>query len=188
LSQENIQSHINRFWPERHKETFTWTLGPIGDVLPDFVVCRVAPQSRQEPWVYVTMGASTVDVGGDYSVEFILLAPDEDALHVETLAMVAHFHATVERKLDLGHIVKIGRPWLGGSACDHLLVSLPYPFGPKLEWFCDTTEQKNTRFLWLLPITASEASYARASGVESLEQRFDQGAIDYVDPERTAVV
>ena len=33
-----------------------------------------------------------------------------------------------------------------------VLLSLPYPFGPKLEW-CGNAPEKRIRFLWLLPIT-----------------------------------
>lgn len=57
---ETIQSHLNSFWPDRQKEYFTWELGPIKKVLPQFVVCRVAPRSLQEPWIYVTVGASEI--------------------------------------------------------------------------------------------------------------------------------
>jgi hypothetical protein len=124
---------------------------------------------------------------GEYSVEFVLLAPDENARHIETLAIVTHYHAITTAKLDVGRIVNCGRPWLHNSACDHLLVSLPYPFGPTLEWCRSGTGGQDTRFLWLLPITASEASYASSWGVDSLEQRFDQCEIDAIDPQRKAV-
>jgi hypothetical protein len=36
-------------------------------------------------------------------------------------------------RLGLGHTLPIGEPWLPESACDHWLVSLPYPFGPDLQ-------------------------------------------------------
>jgi hypothetical protein len=48
--------------------------------------------------------------------------------------MVAYYHATSgDYRLDHGHTVPIGRPWIRGSSCDHLLLSLPYPWGPELE-------------------------------------------------------
>lgn len=54
--------------------------------------------------------------------------------------MTAHFHRTGSA-LGLGHTVNFGRPWLPGSSCTHGLVSLPYLFGPELEWL----QQPSTR-------------------------------------------
>jgi hypothetical protein len=179
--------HVNDFWPDRKADLFTWNLGPIREVLPDFAVCRLTPRIAGESWAYVSIGASDVEMEPDYSVEFVLLAPDENARHIETLAIVAHYHATSPVKLDVGHIVNVGRPWLGTSICEHLLVSLPYPFGPNLEW-CRPSSAKAIRFLWLLPITASEAAHARSFGLESLEQRFDELAIDAIDVQRSSAV
>ncbi len=187
MSGNKVFDHITGFWPHHSKELFLWELGPINEVLPEFQVCRISPQSQRDPWVYVSIGVSDVTVEGEYAVEFVLLAPDDNARHIETMAMVAHYHATMANKLDLGQIVNSGRPWLGDSKCDHLLVSLPYPFGPSLEW-CQGGPSKKIRFLWLLPITPSEVAYAEGFGVELLEQRFDEEEIEEVDPQRKAVV
>src|SRR5262249_51828732 len=94
MSENALQGHLKSFWPNRSMEYFSWELGPINKVLPGFAVCRVTPQSSQDPWVYVTIGASRVYVENKHSVEFLLLAPDDNARHVETLAIVAHYHAT----------------------------------------------------------------------------------------------
>jgi hypothetical protein len=186
MSSDLVKIHLESFWPNCQRGYFTWELGPIKDVLPSFLVCRIAPQSSQEPWIYVSIGANSVEMGAEYGVEFLLLAPDDNARHIETLAIVAHYHATTKNKLDAGRIVNCGRPWLDSSPCDHMLVSLPYPFGPNLEW-CRNSLSKDTRLLWLLPITKSEASFAASCGIESLEQRFDQREIDAIDPHRKAV-
>lgn len=50
---------------------------------------------------------------------------------IELLAMTVYYNRT--GKLGLGQTVPIGEPWLPGSTCDHLLISLPYPFGPDLQ-------------------------------------------------------
>jgi hypothetical protein len=40
----------------------------------------------------------------------------------------------------------------------------------------------------LLPITSSEAEFAKRHGSESLEAKFESVEIDYLDPHRPAVV
>jgi hypothetical protein len=101
---------------------------------------------------------------------------------VELLTVTAHYHRT-GRRLDIGHTVNFGRPWLPGSACDHALVSLPYLDGPALEW----SKDGSTRFLWLLPLTASEVAFKRTYGLDALEARFEQAEFNYLDPLRDAV-
>jgi hypothetical protein len=74
--------------------------------------------------------------------------------------MEAALHADKRYRLRAGSAVNIGRPWMDGSGADHLLVSLPYPYGPALET-CELGE-RHVRFLWLVPITAAEAGPASA--------------------------
>ena len=68
----------------------------------------------------------------------------------------------------------------------HVLVSLPYPFGPELE-VC-AWDGGHARLLWLLPITAAERDFEVAHGLEALEQRFDDAALAYSDTRRGSVV
>jgi hypothetical protein len=110
------------------------------------------------------------------------MARNADAAHIETLAMVAYYHHT--EGLDVGHTFPIGRPWCSGAACEHFLVSLPYPFGPKLELL----GRDDVRFLWLLPIHDSERKFWREQGPEALESRFDAAEIDFTDVNRPSVV
>ena len=99
--------------------------------------------------------------------------------------MLSHYHR-FESPLDLGHIVNIGQPWVEGSGCDRLLMSLPYPFGPTLEWL--RSEALTVQLLWALPITPAEAAFAEQNGVEELEQRFDAAKVHYWDPLRHSAV
>jgi hypothetical protein len=181
-----IRRHLDGIWPAQNKEHFTWQLGPIGQVLPDFTVCRIEPLRPENAWIYVTDGACEVETGKGYGLEFVLVAPDDDARHIETLAVVAYYHVTTDEKLDVGRIMYSGRPWLDQSRCDHFLLSLPYLFGPKVEW-CGNATEKQIRFLWLLPITKSEAHFAAHYGVEALEERFEKHEINTVDPGRQSV-
>lgn len=75
----------------------------------------------------------------------------------------------------MGHTVPIGRPWAERSDCDHLLVSLPYPWSPEFE-VCDW-EQGHIRVLWQLPVTAAEKAFRHEHGLEALEQRL----VDHLD-------
>lgn len=180
-----LRSHLERFWPERPHEEFEWTIGPIGESLPRFRVRRIAARSAREAWVYASIGAWEVTRDEASGTEFFLLAPSESPFHVELLAMVANLHADPRYRLSVGSVVDIGRGWTEGSSCDHLLVSRPYPYGPRLER-CEV-EGRLIRFLWLLPITAGEADLARRDGVDALERLLEQNEINPIAPTRPSV-
>ena len=182
----DLRAHLERFWAGRAKEAFEWTAGPIRSTLPRFSVLRVAPRSAKDPWIYVSDGARDVRTPDGQRLEFFLESPESDPIHVENLAMVAHFHADPRYGLSLGKVIAIGRPWMKQSRCDHFMVSLPYPFGPDFEWA--TLGERRVRLLWLLPITSSEAAFARANGCEALEERFEEAAFDVIDVDRISVV
>jgi suppressor of fused protein SUFU len=121
--------HLRTFFTGHECEEQVWTLGPAIEVLPQLRVAQFAPGPRSGVWVYATVG--TWEGRPDHRLEFLITAPHEDLRHVELLAMTAWYHH--EHELGLGHTFPIGEPWLPGSLCDHMLVSLPYPFGPSLE-------------------------------------------------------
>lgn len=77
-------------------------------------------------------------------------------------------------------------PRVKSSRCTHLLVSLPYPFGPAFE-HCQVNAMQ-LRLLWLLPITAAEAAFGRARGVDALEDLFERECVDTLDVMRASVV
>lgn len=181
---EAVRQHLSAFWPDHSHEEFAWPVGPIEGNLPGFRVRRVAPLVPTDPWVYVTVGASGATAGD--GLEFLILAPTESDSHVETLAMVANFHADPNHTVSLGRTIEIGRPWTEGAIADHLLVSLPYPYGPALE-HCEAPD-RHIQVLWLAPITAAEARYASERGLEALEQLLEQSAVDVISPGRPSVV
>src|SRR4051812_17576719 len=114
-----LRAHVDAWFPASAREEFSWTLGPIGSELPQFRVARYSAATPDEPWAYVSLGASEVERDGE-RVEFLILSPEETPRHVETLAMVTYFHADPRYGLTEAAIVDIGRPWLEGSAADHL--------------------------------------------------------------------
>jgi hypothetical protein len=183
---EGERSHLDRFWPDRSHEEFVWTLGPIRQSLPRFRVRCVAPAQRRDPWAYVTVGAWEATADDVHGTEFILLSPTEDPRHVELLAMVANLHADPRYRLGLGSTVDIGRPWMDDSAADHLLVSLPYPYGPALEK-CDLGE-RHVQFLWVVPITGAEADLVRSRGMDALECMLEESNVDVISPKRRSLV
>jgi hypothetical protein len=81
--------------------------------------------------------------------------------------------------------VPVGEPWLPGSRCDHLLICLPYPFGPELQT-CHVGD-RHVDFLWLLPITTGERDFKVANGLEALESRFEQRRLKYWDINRPSL-
>jgi hypothetical protein len=180
-----IHEHLKRFWPKNQRETFSWGPGPIRETLPHWQVVRITPLRSGEPWVYATVGAWEIPTEANCGMEFVLLSPREDPIHVETQAMVSNFHADPRYRVHLGKVLDIGRPWMDDSNCNQFLVSLPYPQGPGLE-NC-YVDGYHVRFLWLLPITATERRYLEANGQEALERRFEGSGINAVDPLRQSV-
>ncbi|MEH0936595.1 suppressor of fused domain protein [Micromonospora psammae] len=186
-SAEVLREHLARRFPTRPLDVLPPVAGPIHRQVPDFHVLRLAPGPGEGGWLYVTAGLWEATRRHGHALEFVLLAPEHADLHVETLTMVAYYHGSGgSYALDHGHTVPIGRPWLPGSACDHLLVSLPYPWGESLE-VCPVTDG-HLRLLWLLPITAAEKTYRHEHDLEALEQRLEDAGINPVDPRRPSVV
>jgi len=139
-----------------------------------------------DPWTYVSEGAWVVETVTDYRLEFVLMAHQESPIHVETLAMVANFHADPKHRLDVGHTINIGRGWTETASLTHFLISVPYPIGPSFE-FCEADSLK-VRYLWLLPVTESEVQFRHRKGLEALEALFDEKSIETLDPVRESVV
>ncbi|HYQ62452.1 suppressor of fused domain protein [Actinophytocola sp.] len=179
-----VRRHYSDFRSGRKHKDFEWTAGPMAGHLPEFRIRRIEPKKRSDPWVYATVGAWQATDGAD-SKEFFLLSPAQTPEQVETLVMVAYFHADPKHRLKIGSTVNIGRPWMGDAQADHLLVSLPYPYGPILE-HCDA-DGTHIQVLWLVPITASEAAYRRAHGLEALEQLLENDGVDMISPRRPSL-
>jgi hypothetical protein len=179
----SVEEHLLGFWRDASVSKRKWTRGPAKDLGHRFVIFEVSPTPQSNNlWVYCTAGSTNSD---DVGQEFFLVSETASERHVETLTMLSHYHR-FEARLGVGHIVKIGRAWTEESKCDQLLISLPYPFGPKLEWL--ETPKWRCRFLWALPISEREAAFAKENGVERLEQRFDAAKLRYWDPCRVDAV
>ncbi|MGW5667725.1 suppressor of fused domain protein [Micromonospora sp. NPDC003776] len=183
----HLREHLRNQFPTRMVEVLPPAAGPIYGRVPRFHVFRLSPGRGEYGWLYVTAGLWDATQHDGHGLEFVMLAAEPSDRHVETVTMTAYYHAAGGRNaLDLGHTVPIGQPWLPRSRCDHVLVSLPYLWGPDLE-VCAFPEG-HIRVLWLLPITKAEKTFRHRHGLEALEQRFEDAEIDPADPGRASVV
>jgi hypothetical protein len=176
-----LRQHLHTFFVGHPSEEHSWALGPALTELPRLRVAEFAPGPKFPGWVYATLGAW--EARPDHRLEFLITAPHQDLRHVELLAMTAWYHR--KEGLGLGHTFPIGEPWLPGSACEFMLVSRPYPFGPSLE-VCNIPDG-HLHYLWLLPITRQERQLKIQEGQEALERRFDACGLDFCDPLRASV-
>jgi hypothetical protein len=179
---EQIVAHYEKAWGS-NMQSRHWSSGPTWQLPPDFQILVFPPTQNPGMWKYATCGMS---LQGDANpIELHLLSKIESDAHLELLTMAAHYHLTCDY-LGLNHMVNIGHPWLPESQCDRGLLSLPYLYGPDLEWL--EMAGRRVRFLWFLPITASEAQFKKDHGIDALEDRFEAGNFDYLDPLRKSVV
>ena len=179
-----VEAHVRHFFAGHTIEAHDYDLGPERcAAVPGLRIIVASPGPRTNSWAYITAGCwSAVEENG-HGLEFVLTAPVGDESFVDLAAKIAYYHAG--HRLDVEHSMPIGEPWVPGSTCDHLLVSLPYLHGPDLEQ-CPLPNG-HARILWTLPVTAAEIAYRREHGHEALEQLFDEHEIIPTDPTRASV-
>ncbi len=176
---QEMQNHYETAF-ESKPTACTFNKGPVQDFPEDFCVFEVPPCSKRDVWIYATCGMSFTDSD---EIETFLLSPRQAPELVELLYIFAHFHLTGER-LDAGHTVNFGRPWLAGSSCDHGLLSTMD--GAKVERA--TIDEKEVHFLWLIPITEAERDYKIKFGLEALDELFVEKEVDCADALRASSV
>ncbi len=159
----------------------------LAERVPGLQILEVAPGPMLDLCTYVTLGCwqavETLGVG----TEFVFTVRRPDPAHVTAIATVAAAHCgTPTGRLDRGSVVPLGRPWLPGSNYDRLLVTLPYPYGPKFEYV--RWRRFSARLLWLMPISALEEAFIAADGVEAFETRLESMGVSFTDPARPSVI
>jgi hypothetical protein len=181
-----FDEHLRRFFPDGEHEDVVPERAGVREMLPGFRVRRIAPDDPAEPWIYVTNGAARAAAPGEDGAEYVLVAPAEDPVLVELLAALASVNADPGKRLGVGSVIALGRPWIAGAPAEHLLVAPPYPFGAGVER-C-STEERDVVVLWLLPITAAEARFVRAQGYDAFEALMRGDAFNVADPARASLV
>ena len=157
---------------------------PPGKHKPPLSRPAVAPQIRGEG-ADLCIGRRLGGNGGqNYGLEFILCTESADVRAVELLAMSVYYNRN--GSLGLGHTLPSMNRGCPGRCADHLLVSLPYPFGPDLET-CHVGDRP-VQFLWLLPVSGAERDLKVSSGLEALESRFEEVGLRYWQVDRASVV
>lgn len=180
--------HLERLYPDGVHEDFRSARAEIEQRLPGFCVRRIAPASPDRPWVYATIGAAAAVGPGEDGAEYVVLAPAADPVLVEMLAALATVNADPDRRLGVGSIVSLGRPWTGSSAAKNLLVLPPYVFEPGFEVYEPPGEERRIVVLWLVPITSAEARFVRQHGVQKFEELMQRSAANVVDAGRAPIV
>ncbi|EDY57348.1 MULTISPECIES: suppressor of fused domain protein [Streptomyces] len=186
LAAKAVESHVRAFFMGHDVEVVDYDLGPERrEAVPDLRVLVVEPGPRSDSWAFVTAGCWASMEGNGHGLEFVMTAPVRDQRFIDLMAMIAHYHCG-GHQLALEHSMPIGEPWVPGSTCEHLLVSLPYLHGPDLE-HCPLPGG-HARILWILPVTTAEIEFRRRHGHEALEQLFDEAEIIPTNPFRASVV
>ncbi|HTO09355.1 MAG TPA: suppressor of fused domain protein [Myxococcota bacterium] len=185
---EAVRAHLARVFPKRELTRAALPRAGLVVNLPELAVFEVAPPPGEPhaPWLYVSGGASAEPMDDGYGLEFLLCAPARGLEAAKLVAMVANLHADPRYPLSLGQVLEIGHSWLPGASADHLVVALPAVFDPELEWLSDRTA--TARFIWLLPITSSEAAFAKQRGLEALQSRLGAAQADVAALVRESVV
>jgi len=178
----SIREHYVRQWLGK-VDAMKFLKGPIDELPPAFEVLQFAPWNNRTTWTVATKCMS--QPRDETRIELHMFSYELREELIELLVAAAHFHRTGSG-LHIGDTVNFGRPWLPDSVCDHGLISLPYLDGPKLELM--SFADRVTHFLWLIPVTQAEVRFARESGLEALEARFELTNFDYADPLRPSVV
>jgi hypothetical protein len=184
---DGILEHYRGFWGADRIEEVHWTPEHLGSRLPDFHIAKVRPQGQADMWTFASIGAWRATEGEPSGLEFVAVSRGQSAAVMANLGMVAYYHAgPPENRLGLHHLLTIGSGWVEGSTLESVLVSRPYPWGPKLE-HCQLPD-RHIQIVWLLPITTAEHAFAREHGVNVLEERLEVAEVDYLDPSRPSVI
>jgi len=183
-----VRAHLARVFPKRAIADADFAASELVVNLPELAVLEVAPPpgEARTPWLYVSAGAAAEAMDDGYGIELVLCAPRAERAAAKLVAMVANLHGDPRYPLSLGQVLEIGHPWLPGASADHLLVSLPGIFDAELEWLSD--RERTIRFIWLVPITKSEAAFARQHGFDALQARLGAAQADVTELARAPVV
>ncbi len=181
---QSIREHARGYFADATINEHQWLDRTITRFFPKFRVLEISPGSVSNFWTYVSAGAWKVKQENSGLTEFSIITETQDLRQVELLAMNAIYY--MDHHLELGDSYAIGEPWAEGSKCDHMLISLPYPYGQ--DWEMCNLDNGHLHIYWLLPITNPEHDYKVKNGVEALEELFEKVGLEFWKTDRRSVV
>jgi hypothetical protein len=182
-----IRDHYRVFWPSAAVKDEVYVDGLIEHRLPGLHIAEIRPTDWRGVTILATIGAWTGTRDDNHNLEFLALATSDVRAVRARLAQVAYYNAgPADHRLGVGHTIPIGEPWVKHSGLDHILMSLPYLWGPSLEDLA--LADRHVRVLWALPIYRIEAEYRHLHGLEELERKLEADGVDVLDPFRSPAV
>jgi suppressor of fused protein SUFU len=176
----SVEQHVSGIWPDREV-----TARPSRDGTGSVRVLEVRPETADGGWAYVSAGAATAAPAVAGPSEFVILSPIASDEHIETLTKVAALNDGHGPGVAENTVVGLGRPWLPGSICDHLLAVPAY--------FLDEDQQRFTAgdvqvgLLWLVAVTPAEAEFARHAGGHGLFHELADADVDLLQIDRPSL-
>ncbi len=181
---KSIHEHARRYFADAAISEHQWRDRAITRFFPMFRVLEISPGSVSSFWTYVSSGTWKVKHANAGLTEFSIITGTPDSRQVQLLAMNAVYY--MDHHLQLGDSYAIGDPWVDGSKCDHMLISLPYPYGQ--DWEVCNLDKGHLHIYWLLPITNAEHEYKVKNGAEALEELFERKGLEFWKTDRKSVV
>ena len=182
-----IRHHYRTFWPSAAVEDEVYLDCLVEDRLPGLHIAEIRPKDWPGITILATIGAWTGTRDSNHNLEFLALATSDVRTVRTRLAKVAYYNAgPPDHRLGVGHTIPIGEPWVKCSNLDHVLLSVPYLWGPSLEDL--VLADRHIRVLWALPIYRIEAEYRHLHGLEELERKLEADGVDVLDPFRNPAV
>lgn len=181
---QEIHDHVQRFFAGQKVKERQWTESYVLDLYPYFSVLEIEPGPIAGNWNYVSSGTWEMAQEGAGLTEFTIITDKPGLRQIQILTMNQVYHR--DHNLILGDSYALGEPWVKGSNCTHILISLPYPYGPGFEQ-CAIGDG-HLHIYWLLPITEREHDYKVRNGADALEEVFETKGLEYWKTKRKSVI
>ena len=156
----------------------------MSDFYPDFRALEIEPGPVAGNWNYVSSGTWEVAQEGAGLIESTIITDQPNLRQIQLLTMNHVYHR--DENLMVGSTYAIGEPWVEGSNCTHMLVSLPYPYG--LDFELCAIGDGHLHIYWLLPITEKEHDYKVQNGADALEEVFETKGLECWKTKRKSVI
>jgi hypothetical protein len=157
------------------------------DIIPQLHVAQFAPEGPSSPNVFATCGSALYQMEDGRRVEGLMIArrdpPDEEKQGMlRMLGRFALFPATQKAVFNVGDLIDAKQDLSSFCDMDTILMLPPLPFVESFRSF----ESKEGRIdmLWLVPVFAGEAEYARTHGIPAMLNLVSAQNLDLSEPRR----